>query len=411
MLRFLPFSFLLILCLLWGAAQGQELRRFHKNTKVQNEGYYVVLPFETIDGHIVIEVTIDGTDYRMAFSTGSLTVISQEMFAKFRPDVVESDRALRVLEPWQRRVNLVVLQSIGLGKELLITEVLAGVADLKQDAENYCVYNGLDGILGANALPDVVYQIDYRNQQLVFTDNPARIVQPSSVVTTAYKTNDDNCPVVRGGDDGKKWASFVMETDAEEGIVLPSAMHEDFARRTDMPALKGKVHLYGLPNNLTRPEPVRLQPMRQFGFEGETLGPAIVRFVGQQEQGLLGMDFLQDYIITVDPINKIIHWVRHRPSKEAITFRSFGFEYRLIQGRLVVTSIFDGSAAQQAGMRVGSVLTAIDGLSAVGMSFEDYCSIRRQRAELVQKDVIRFSFEQYGLEQSLELEARNLIQY
>lgn len=143
---------------------GQADFSLNRGSILPNE-YLEELPFEFLKGQIIINVSIDGKNYRFSLDTGAPTSVSNKLYEKLNSSAIGK---LEISDANNEKdsINVIVLKSIDLGS-ITIKETSA----LVLDSDNLifkCLE--LDGNIGSNSLRNSVVQFDYPNRKIKITN-------------------------------------------------------------------------------------------------------------------------------------------------------------------------------------------------------------------------------------------------
>ncbi|MCW3789231.1 aspartyl protease family protein [Plebeiibacterium sediminum] len=131
--------------------------------------YNEEIPFDFFQGHIIINVTIEGKSFRFMMDTGAATGISASLYDELKPPVfgkIEISDANN--EKDSTRVT--VIESLKLG-DITFKDAAAIVYN---DNLIFDCFE-LDGVLGSNSLRNSVVQFDYPNRIIKITDSPKKL--------------------------------------------------------------------------------------------------------------------------------------------------------------------------------------------------------------------------------------------
>ncbi|WP_447637297.1 retropepsin-like aspartic protease [Flavobacterium microcysteis] len=157
----LLYLFSALLCL--NLSTAQTIKTFNKG-KVVQKNYNVSVPYEDINGLVIIQTVIKGKTYNFIVDTGAMSVVSQQLFDELG---LQSDTGLDVGDSSNLRQNMkrTMLPPVQVG-DITFTDVPAVVAD------NPFFFDCLriDGFIGSNMMRNSVVKFSYKDKTVSFTD-------------------------------------------------------------------------------------------------------------------------------------------------------------------------------------------------------------------------------------------------
>lgn len=130
--------------------------------------YYQEIPYEDINGKIVIQVAIEGENYKFLFDTGATLSLGMQLSHALTAPVIHTDTITDV-NGHKGTVQVVSIKSIKLGA-LEFKDVPA----LKLMPDIYQCWNA-DGVIGSNLLRNSIVQIDAVRHLIILTDQPDKL--------------------------------------------------------------------------------------------------------------------------------------------------------------------------------------------------------------------------------------------
>ncbi len=133
--------------------------------------YYVELPYENINGKLIVEAKVEGISGKFVFDTGAPFYISYPLSQKLSSEqtghqgIIDSGGN-------QIQVEKTMVGSLHLGPSesgLMFVNVPARIIPQGNIVEQL----GVDGIIGCDIMPDVVVRMDSRRHVIIITDDIA----------------------------------------------------------------------------------------------------------------------------------------------------------------------------------------------------------------------------------------------
>lgn len=150
-----------LLCL--NLSTAQNIKTLNKGRVVQ-KNYNVSVPYQDINGLVIVEAVIKGKTYNFIVDTGALSAISQELYNELG---LESVNGLDVGDSSNLRQNmkLITLPPVQVG-DITFADVPAVVTDSSFFLE--CL--GIDGFIGSNMMRNSIVKFSYKDKTVSFTD-------------------------------------------------------------------------------------------------------------------------------------------------------------------------------------------------------------------------------------------------
>jgi predicted aspartyl protease len=346
----------------------------------------VAVPTFEEHGELWVEARINGAGpFRLLVDTGcSALMLSQRAATQIGLKPVPNLKVPVVSAVKQElRANLVLVEKVEMGG-LALERVLAFVND-DADLENLGPVFGrpiLDGVIGMDALHDVLLEMDFPNKQVSVSRRGAEHLPPDGAVPY-----EDVTPRVMIDIEGKQTIRCLIDTGNNGGLVLPEL--------TALPVIYPKVKTSGLGsaavgksrgsrNNLTQiAGTVRLGAV-------SWLNPPAMESTDQDRQGNIGVTMLNRWKLVFDQIDKRIYfiggdlrrqWAEQTPLQTPFQLGFFG----ILEGQsLRLLEVDPGGAADLAGLRPGDVIVSMDGLpprDAHSLTTRARLRVRREDAE------------------------------
>lgn len=335
---------------------------------IANKAGQTTVPFQLLNNHIYANVTVNGKGpYLFIFDTGGHTLLTPQ-----------SAKALGVHVIGQGT-------SGGAGDATVETGFAEGLTfqigdlTLKNQPGFVVPYQSAQvdgfeqsGMMGFPLFRRFVTTVDYERQTLTFTD-PAKF-DPKGAGTPVPFVFYDHLPQVAGTFEG---APGLYDIDTGSRVEL-TITTPNVARLNLRETHKGvtAVDGWGVGGRTT-----------SFVARGRgmTLGPMkvddVVVGLGLQAKGSLsdpnylgniGTKFLKRWIVTFDYGHRIMYLKdRDQPATDTATFDRAGLWMNAAPGGLQVVDVTAGGAAEAAGLKVGDLITMVDGAQAEGRQLSD----------------------------------------
>jgi hypothetical protein len=225
------------------------------------------------------------------------------------------------------------------------------------------------GIIGSNLLERFKVSLDYRNQRVV--------ISPDDVVTgesargfrqkfTNHRVN--NAPMIDCTINGNVAVKAMVDTGQPYSIVFPHEYLDKLNVRNDPSLVPSKGIMIKWPGTKTIDAYLgRLDRFEQGDFKVDNLMCCFAELPPLLSVPLLGRDYLDKFLITIDYPNDEILFVPHEDAQFVENVSSFGMNLgRDESNTIVVEGLWTGGPADRAGIEVGDEIveynsTALNG--------------------------------------------------
>ena len=255
-----------------------------------------------------------------------------------------------------------------------VTDVLADDPWEGGDAFHCITPNGL---LGASSMQKAVWQVDYGTEQISVAASVDELEHIDGAIALPFQINENNklspTPYVTlPVGDGE--ITFIVDTGggipmslepaalAAAGVELPA----------DAPAFSTLTG--GAGGSFEGTAQYGRLPIK-FGDTELSVPVAVAAGMGAGAGGNIGHSFLKNFVATFDFPNRMLYL---DPLFEGTTVPDLdeppAVGFALQDGQVIVNAVPKGGPAEQQGLKVGEVITQIDGQSVEGITADEYCA-------------------------------------
>lgn len=353
-------------------AFGQGKKFFEKGTVKLNEfstqntkgkGLNEQLSVRLTNGLPLVEVTIGGESYIFLFDSGAPTVISNAIYERLGLKPVHEGKVSDSQNNKSEQV-FTVLPDMQLGG-LSFTDIGAVVLDLHKSVFG-CFK--IDGILGANQMAKLFWQVNYNDNSAQATDDLRNFDLTGYDMVLPFETSNQKTPYIKSNIFGKN-LSFTFDT-GYTGRFKVERKYFQVNKAIDYIEMYGaaSVGAYGT----AKADIGYLFRTNQLHFDKANLDEERAT---TGTSNLIGNDFLKDFSYILDWKNNKIYLKRIKKSK--IEFKSFGFEYLFEENKPKVVSVFK----DQQTLQVGDQILSINAIDLQNLSSEQACHYLLNRIE------------------------------
>ncbi|MBN1188019.1 MAG: clan AA aspartic protease [Bacteroidales bacterium] len=349
-----------------------------KEITIKNHDFVDTIPFQTVNGHIIIEVRINGKPkkYRFILDSGAGSHLFSHVNQGNEYTVLMKQKALDFNGHFFT-YDVISIDKIQIG-DLEFSNI--PVANSKFPFE---CGEKFDGLIGPDIIHLANWQIDYENNIIIVTDDIKSlhfgidtICLPVFVNQFSYSME---IPVTANS---LEFKNVKVDMGAALGLFLNNRSSKKLIE-------EGKLNSY----------------VKGFGIAGESLSgkqKAVnkyrgvidslqlstseyimkdVYFVSGRGLNTIGDEFLANFRVTLDYDRA---WLILEPRKENYhpSFESnYGFDYSFEKNKLVVTSLIEKTPAHDEGISIGDIIIEINGQDVLNCDHDTYCNLDIYQAD------------------------------
>jgi hypothetical protein len=321
------------------------------------------VPFEMIDNHIVVEVSLNGKGpYRFAVDTGGIDCVTPD--AARAAGLPTPKRSGRV---FAQAVDSTVIGDLSI-KHLTFVSMAFPELVKSEPIQNF------GGLLGRGFFHGFSITVDYGLGTLTITD-PTRFVPPVAGTAIPFTFNND-VPQIDGALDAQP-AHFVIDTGSRSSLLTVA---KGGSKRGDsmLPATGVRIIGWGVAG----PVWGRVRRAESVAFGGFTISQPVVTELAARDGGKpfaffgdavnLGGEILKKFTVTFDYAHRISYWQPNADFGSAIPADESGLWLNpSANGTLSIEDVMPGSPAADAGLRVGDRVDTVDGRPAAQVDLPD----------------------------------------
>src|SRR5579863_1278829 len=341
-------------------------------------GSEAVVPVSVELGAIIVDVRINGRGpFPMMFDTGAENAVTEETAAALGLKTEGSETAL---DSGGGKVSIAFthLETVHLG-DAELTNQRFGVLALPRYLTDRGSRPPLAGFIGYGLLERFAVRLNYQDGTL--TLKPGSDFHYDGSGTPIPLTLAGKTPAVPGAADGIS-AMFMVDTGSSGALTLRRGFVTDNGLDTRHPSA---LHIKSL--GASGPFEAILMRLDSFGVAESRIDRPATRYASSDTAGFpftdvdgsIGYEILRQFVITFDYPHRTL-WFEHSSAFGTRTGQgSAGFQAITVGGvGFNVTTVLPSTAAAEAGMQVGDVISRIDGQSTKSMSLNEFAGLIRQ---------------------------------
>lgn len=202
--------------------QSCKTSPFAKGKYLITDDFDISLPYDNELRLMIVKVEIEGEEYRFLFDTGAPMVVSKELSEKLNMKVVKNGQ-VNDSKGQSQRLDFVKMPLLTLrdssNQELSFKNLVAVEADFSVSTGIYCL--NIDGILGANLMRHVYWQISPHVQEIRLTNTWSLIKPKEPVAVIPFKAKSSGTPIVDLVLDSTSYKSITFDTGSNGFLSLP----------------------------------------------------------------------------------------------------------------------------------------------------------------------------------------------
>ena len=193
---------------------SQNKNSFFTGSITQNS-FVEEIPFDLVEGQIVIKVNIKDNIYHFLFDTGAPVVVDNQIAkllnkSKDYQNVFDSNGNIQKLP--KRKINELKIGNI------VFKNITTFVTDLKYIKEIGCI--NIQGVIGANLMTNAVWQINYAQKKIIFTNNVNSLHLATDNSRIKFSLEKIGTPIIPIYIDETKVDNVIIDTGSRGSIII-----------------------------------------------------------------------------------------------------------------------------------------------------------------------------------------------
>ncbi|OLF75454.1 hypothetical protein AWH62_06460 [Maricaulis sp. W15] len=331
-------------------AQSAELRAlFSQPVRLERPDTPDAIPMEVRGGKLFVPAAANGIEQEFIFDTGSPTILSRQLADQLGLEPLGQNTGFDA-NGNPVTMDIVQLDQLVIG-HTVFRDVPVLVFDFSSLATGGCLIGG--GVIGSEILPGSVWRIDAQSETLTIAATTDALADHDPDLSgRLHDFGYPHAPII-DYQLGEISDRALFDTGSADAITLFARVAESASARARM-----------VPGSLQRGEgqegesaggrgptgPLARFSLREFELSGQALptAPATIRAVPPT---LLGAGWLSSHVITLDYAGANIFFeARPEPAEPRV---DAGYAIAWVDDHAEVVQLFEGSAAAQAGLRLG----------------------------------------------------------
>lgn len=339
---------------------AQDINLNQGNAK--NPNYYSEIPFEYVNGKIIIPVQINNKTYKFLLDTGAPNCISKNLTINLNPKILNE---IKVSDANDNKsvLNVVELPDLFIGN-IAFENSLA----LSYNEEKNLVFDcfNIDGFIGSNLLRNSIIQINIKNKTLTITNEKSKLKFNNKNGTKLTLIGAQSSPYI--------WIKIKGKSSGKEQVLLDTGMKGFYDISTRNYNLFKKENIFqviaigngsqriGLFGNSTIKEQVKVLLPEMKISNSSFLNISTIST--NDNNSRIGIDLFENGIGTIDFKNKKFYFDEYEINKD-LSEKPLGFSPAIINEKLSIGIVWDEKLKEK--IYVGDEIVEIN-----GKNYENY---------------------------------------
>ena len=318
------------------------------------------IPFELIDGKIIVSVSIKNNPHNFIFDSGAFTIISSEL--KDQLNEKKSTTIFEGVDANNAKSKMEVFSTNNLQlADLNIKNANFSFADISWMSGRAC--KKISGIFGANMMKGKIWRIDFKSKTITVLDKTQELA--NNVVTIPFsEENFTGVPRINVKIRNQN-IEFIFDTGSGMGFTVNQKSYDQIKDK-DFLTFEGLLS-QSLNSTVKGQRQVDLMDIE---INNTKLGNQIIDS-SSDSPNLIGTRFIENYLVDLDFINKKIILANTGKTPE---YQSFGIAFAPIDNSLVIVNKLE--IPQLSGLKLTDKIIKINNLDVSKMSDEAFCEIK-----------------------------------
>lgn len=347
------------------------------------------IPFEYIDGKIIINVDIKNKKHNFIFDTGALTIISSELKGSLNEKksnvIFEGTDANNS----KSRMDLFSTNEMKID-DLKFKNIDFSFADISWMDSRAC--KKISGIFGANMMNNKVWRIDFKLKTIIVSDKVTE-GSPQSVSIPFSEENFTHVPTININIRKQNFNVF-FDTGAGSGFTLDPRSYQ-LVKDNNFLIFEGL--LSQSLSSISKGE--RQLDVMEVEVDNKVLGNQIVD-TSSDSRNLVGTRFMENFLIDLDFVNKKVIL---DPTGKTAEYNSFGIAFASVENYLVIVNKL--KIPQLSELNVADKIIKINNIDVSKINAEKFCEIKKLIDNSSEITIQNESGKEF------KLEKKNILQY
>ena len=329
--------------------------------RAEQQATVTTVPLRRHMGKIAIDASVDGVERQFIFDTGSPTIISRSFAAELDLEIVGSNVGADANgTPVRMDIARVARLSIG---DMTFFDVPVMVHDFDTLDLGPCFFDG--GLIGSEIFPGYAWRIDLDAQTVeIAADSgsfPARSASGPAIETTLTDFGYPHAPIVDYSVGKMEDKALVDTGNSEKLSLFAAALKSEEVRKAIVPGSQREGRGSHGTSSGGEGEMEDLARMVLSSLHvGDNHIERVETLIRPVPPSLLGLGLMRTHRLTLDYPAGIARFVPFEHGDRSVRDRA-GFAVAARGERFEVVQLYEGSRAEEAGLRLEDEVAALDG--------------------------------------------------
>lgn len=327
-------------------------------------GKKITIPFKFVGNLINVRVKVDGHPFHFVFDSGSMNVLTPQAVKTIEGEGKTSNTSHAAAAVRAHRFKV---KTLTLDGEAGFHNMVFYIVPLPKTPAN----TRIDGLFSYGVLKRFVVRIDYANHNLTLIP-PADFDAKKAGTAVPLILMGGRYPIVKASIDGLT-GRFLVDTGSGQslGLFAPFAKKHDLYTRYDStpPVLLGKSIRGPAYGRVARAGKLMIG---QAVLKNPGIGLITTQIPVAKKARLagdIGGRVLKRFTVTFDYANKRMYLKPNKYYRKPMNFNRAGMWFKKTEQGFEVVDVMKGGPAAESGIKVGNVITAVDGKPVTAIGF------------------------------------------
>ncbi|MBE5320074.1 clan AA aspartic protease [Pedobacter sp. MR2016-19] len=339
-------------------------------TKATN--YFEEIPYQDINGKMIVKVKINGIDYNFLFDTGAPMCLSSKILTAVNADKLENDQ-VKDVNGNKTSSSTVIIKDIALGNlNFSGIPAVVGVPDF------FKCWN-VEGIIGSNLLRNSIIQINSQKKTIIITDLTEKLQLGDNKGISLFLDTIQSYPVFKVQLSGNSTMKVNFDT-GDNGLLSLSETSMEQLKKAKVYEIVTKgyganqIGAFGMEKDNEK----LLLKFLTFNIADVHL-KNVMTVTSKGSGARLGSKMLNYAIVTIDFINKKFYFEGNAKEID-LAEKQWPFQPTFNNNKLIVGLVWDEASDSVA---LGEQIVEVDGIR-----FEtvDFCDLLNKKSILEGKE-------------------------
>ena len=341
-----------------------------KSGTVSTSNFAGHVPFDFSNELPVIQVTIEGKEYRFLFDTGAPCVISPKLYQQLKLKKSAISKIGDSNGVKQKQIYT-TLPQIKIGN-IAFQDIGAVVMDLNASEVISCL--AFDGIIGANLMRTAKWEIDYQTKTLHFSDDINKLNIEGENFVLDFHPVSSGTPYIDVMVDEVTVKGVTFDTGSSGYLSLPAKYFKELYLDSNSRKWGYGINGYGAygASSLDTSFSVKTKNITIGNLEKTN---KVIELVNRNKE-ILGNQFFKNYRVIMDwDTERITLYPTLDTYGKNENLNTFGHALQFENQKVTISYIYNNSPADKAGLKIGDEIVEINGQKTTGLSPNQRCDL------------------------------------